>query len=169
MSHELIAFGTLGRPHGLSGELPLRAFNGDGGDLAAVALPLAVQLVQRGARRETRVVEIRPAGQGLLVRLDGVVSREEAAALTNAELWIPRDCLPAPGEDEVYVEDLIGCEVVDVEGRPRGTVRASFWNGAQDVLTVEGPAGEELLLPAVPEFLVEVDLAARRVVVDPHE
>jgi 16S rRNA processing protein RimM len=169
VSGELIAFGTLGRPHGLSGEIPLRAFNGDGDNLADVALPLAVRLVQGGAPHEATLLEVRPTGQGLLVRLDGVASREAAAALTNAELWIPRDCLPPPGEDEFFVEDLIGCEVVDVDGKPRGTVRASFWNGAQDVLTVVGPGGEELLVPAVAEFLVEVNLDGRRVVVDPHE
>jgi ribosomal 30S subunit maturation factor RimM len=48
-------------------------------------------------------------------------------------------------------------------------VRATFWNGAQDVLSVADEAGAELLVPAVSDFLREVDLAARRLVVDTHE
>jgi 16S rRNA processing protein RimM len=166
---ELIALGTLGRPHGLTGELPLRAYNAEGVDLAGVELPLPVRLVQNGAARELTLVQIRPAGQGVLVRLEGVSSREAAAALTNGELWVRRDRLPPPAEDEFYVDDLVGCEVVDTGGQVRGTVHSTFWNGAQDVLTVQAPGGAELLVPVVAEFVLEVDLVARRLVVDPHE
>jgi 16S rRNA processing protein RimM len=169
VSRELIAFGTVGRPHGLRGESSLRPYNGDGADLAQAELPLGVRLVQGDVPREIALVAVRAAGQSLLVRFEGVEDRDQAALLTNGELWIPRDCLPAPADDEFYVDDLIGCEVVDVAGQVRGTVRNAFWNGAQDVLTVEAPGGEELLVPAVSEFIRSVDLEARRVVVDPHE
>lgn len=169
MTPDLIALGTLGRPHGLTGELPLRAYNSEGVDLGAVELPLPVRLVQGGVSRDLTLVHVRAAGQGLLVRLEGVGSREAAAALTNGELWVPRDRLPPPVDDEFYVGDLIGCEVVDTGGQPRGTVRATFWNGAQDVLSVQAPGGDELLVPVVAEFIREVDLVARRLVVDPHE
>jgi 16S rRNA processing protein RimM len=165
----LIPFALVGRPHGLSGEVILRPFNDDAADLSEAPLPLTVRLVLDGSERPLTLVHVRPAGRGLLARFEGVANRDDAATLTNGELWVPRDWLPAPDEDEFYVEDLIGCQVVDTAGQPRGTVRASFWNGAQDVLTVEGPGGEELLVPAVPEFVLEVDLEARRVVVDPHE
>jgi 16S rRNA processing protein RimM len=167
-SDDLIAFGRLGRPHGVKGEMPLRPFNTASADLVDVPLPLAVRAVQGDKSRELTLIAVRPAGEALLVRLEGVETREAAAALTNAQLWVPRQSLPPPGDDEFYVEDLVGCQVVDTEGKPRGTVRATFWNGAQDVLTVDGPGGE-LMIPAVAEFLVEVDLEARRVVVDPHE
>jgi 16S rRNA processing protein RimM len=166
---ELIAFGTLGRPHGLKGELPLRPFNADGADLAEASLPLAVEVKKGALSRTLSLVAVRPAADHLLVRLEGVDSREEAAALTNSEVWLPRDCLPPPEDDEVYVEDLIGCEVADLAGQVRGTVKGTFWNGAQDVLMVQTPDGGELLVPAVPEFIHAVDLEARRVVVDPHE
>jgi 16S rRNA processing protein RimM len=169
VTQELIALGTLGRPHGLTGELPLRAYNAEGVDLGGVALPLPVRLVQGAVSRDLILVHIRNAGQGLLVRIEGVGSREAAAALTNGELWVRRDRLPPPADDEFYVDDLIGCEVVDIAGQARGTVRATFWNGAQDVLTVQTPGGEELLVPVVAEFIREVDLVARRLVVDPHE
>jgi 16S rRNA processing protein RimM len=166
---ELILFGTLGRAHGLGGEIALRPFNADGEDLARASLPLRVRLVQGPSSRDLTVVKIRPAAGNLLVRLEGIESREQAAALTNGELWVPRDCLPAPAGDEFYVEDLIGCEVVDLAGQVRGTVRSAFWNGAQDVLTVWSEGGGELLVPVVAEFVRAVDLEARRLVVDPHE
>jgi 16S rRNA processing protein RimM len=163
-----LPFGRLGRPHGVRGELALRPFNADGDGLAGQDLPAPVQLVRGQERREMTLLSVRPANETLLVRLEGVDTREQAAALTNFELWLARTALPPLSPDEFYVEDLLGCTVVDLEGRVRGTVRASFWNGAQDVLTLDGPEGE-LLVPAVPEFIRAVDLDARRVVVDMHE
>jgi 16S rRNA processing protein RimM len=165
---ETLPFGRLGRPHGVRGEIALYPFNSDGEGLAEASLPLAVLLVRAQERREMTLVAARPTSDAWLVCLDGVESREQAAALTNAELWLPRVALPALAEGEFYVEDLLGCTVVDEGGRVRGTVRATFWNGAQDVLTLEGPEGE-LHIPAVAEFIRAVDLDARRVVVDMHE
>ena len=165
---ESLPFGRLGRPHGVRGELALRPFNADGEGLARQTLPMTVQLVRAQERRQLTLLAARPANEVLLVHFEGVDTREQAAALTNFELWLPRAALPALDPDEFYVEDLVGCTVVDVEGRVRGTVRESFWNGAQDVLTLDGPDGE-LFVPAVAEFIRAVDLEARRVVVDMHE
>jgi 16S rRNA processing protein RimM len=168
---DVLPFGRLGRPHGVHGEIALRPFNPDGDVLDGVELPFPVLLVRKPDkpdRRELKLLSVRPANEVLLVRFEGIDSREQAAALTNAEIWLPRTALPELDDGEFYVEDLIGCAVVDLEGRERGTVRATFWNGAQDVLNVEGPEGE-LLVPAVPEFIREVDLDARRMVVDFHE
>jgi 16S rRNA processing protein RimM len=167
-ARQTLPFGRLGRPHGVRGELTLRPFNVDGDALAQTALPAPVELVRAQDRREMTLVAVRPANDVFLVRLEGVDSREQAAALTNFELWLPRSALPALEADEFYVEDLVGCEVVDLEGRVRGTIKSTFWNGAQDVLAVDGPDGE-LLLPAVGEFILSVDLEARRVTVDMHE
>jgi 16S rRNA processing protein RimM len=167
-ARQTLPFGRLGRPHGVRGELALRPFNADGEALAETPLPAPVELVREKERREMTLVAARPANDLFLIRLEGIDTRDQAAALTNFELWLPRSALPALESDEFYVEDLLGCEVVDVEGRVRGTIKSSFWNGAQDVLTLEGPDGE-LLVPAVAEFIRSVDLDARRVIVDMHE
>jgi 16S rRNA processing protein RimM len=165
---QTLPFGRLGRPHGVRGEIALRPFNPDGDGLAGTVLPAPVQLVRQTSRREMTLVAVRPANDVLLVRLEGVETREQAAALTNFELWLPRTALPALESDEYYVEDLVGCTVVDVGGKERGTIKSTFWNGAQDVLIVNGPDGE-LLIPAVAEFIHDVNLDARRVIVDTHE
>jgi 16S rRNA processing protein RimM len=165
---DALPFARVGRPHGVRGELTLRLFNAGDQRLDVAELPLKVFLVRGAERRELTVVAVRPANDALLVRIEGVDSREQAAALTNAEIWLPRAALAELEDDEFYVEDLVGCTVIDTAGRERGTVRGTYWNGAQDVLQLEGAEGE-LLVPAVPEFIREVDLDARRVVVDMHE
>ena len=104
-----------------------------------------------------------------VLRFEGVADREAAAALTHAELQVPRASLPPLAAGEIYVADLVGCAVYDLAGRLRGRVASSFWNGRQDVLTVVDEGGAELLVPAVPGFIQAVDLAARTLVIDDHE
>jgi 16S rRNA processing protein RimM len=166
---ELIAFGILGRPHGLTGEVSLRPFNDDGADLSDLPFPMKVVAVRGENRRPLELQAARPAGDVWLVKFVGVGDRDLAAGLTNTELWLPREALPPLDEDEIYVEDLVGCQVVDEQGQARGTIRSTFWNGAQEVLSVLSPEGQEVLLPAVPEFVLSVDLEARTVVVNFHE
>jgi 16S rRNA processing protein RimM len=84
-------------------------------------------------------------------------------------LCLPRTTLPPPAAGEFYVDDLLGCRVEDSEGRVLGVVRSIFWNGAHDVMVIgDGDAGEQML-PAVPEFIVALDLVAKRAVVNLHE
>jgi 16S rRNA processing protein RimM len=168
-SPERLALGVLGRPHGVRGELVFHAFNPDGAQLPDLNLPLAVELRRSSGSRAAVVVAARPFKDGALVRLEGVASREDAAALTGHELCVARAELPALADDECYTDDLMGCAVFDLEGRSRGRVTAIFWNGSHDVLTVVDDGGQELLVPAVREFLASVDLPGRRIVVDPHE
>jgi 16S rRNA processing protein RimM len=106
---------------------------------------------------------------GFLLRLEGVLTREQAASLTGRELCLAKSTLPPLGQGEFYVEDLVGCRVEDGEGRVLGVVRSVFWNGAHDVVVIgDGERGERLL-PAVPGFIVAVDRSTKCVVVDPHE
>jgi 16S rRNA processing protein RimM len=164
---ETLPFGRLGRPHGVRGELTLRPFNADGA-LAEMALPAAVQLVRDQQRRPMTLVAVRPANELFLVRLEGVDTREQAALLTNFELWMPRASLPALAPDEFYVEDLIGCTLVDLDGARAGDGPLHLLERRPGRAHRRG-AGRRAAGPAVAEFIREVDLAARAVVVDSHE
>lgn len=131
---------------------------------------MSVFLVRQRQERPAAVVAVvRPAHDRLIVRLDGVTTREDATKLTHVELWLPRAAVAPLADNEFFVEDLVGCEVFDLGGESRGVVRSSFWNGSQDILTVVDDAGVELLVPVVPDFLRKVDFQRRRVVVDTHE
>jgi 16S rRNA processing protein RimM len=103
----------------------------------------------------------------VLVAASGVVSREQAEALRGLELYVPRARLPQPDEDEFYHEDLIGLDAVDRAGVPCGRIVAVLNHGAGDVLELSGEGGRSLMLPFTREAVPEIDLAQRRVVVDP--
>jgi 16S rRNA processing protein RimM len=166
-----LALGVLGRPHGVRGELVFRLHNPAGVRPEQLRLPLPVQLRSRdGASRPAEIVFARAfGGEGSLIRLAGVTDRDVAARFTNSEVLVPRTRLPPLGPGEYYVADLIGCQVQDVDGRDRGVVHQAYWNGSQDILEIKDQAGNELLIPAAGDFLREVDLAARRLVIDDHQ
>jgi 16S rRNA processing protein RimM len=165
----LLPFGMLGRPHGVRGAVILRPFNPGGTRVHQLALPLTVELAWPGRTRPATIVDARPFQDEGLLRFAGVETRDAAAALTHAELRLPRAALPALGPGEFYVQDFIGCEVFDPAGARLGAIRDTFWNGTHDVLEIYDDRGQERLVPAVPEFLRAVDVHARRVVIDQPE
>jgi len=85
--------------------------------------------------------------------------------MAGAEVWIARSSLPAAAPGEYYWADLEGLAVATVEGVDLGVVDHLVATGANDVLVVQGE--RQRLIPFVTgQFVVSIDLAARRIVVD---
>jgi 16S rRNA processing protein RimM len=165
-SARTLALGVVGRPHGVRGELVFHPFNATGTRLEQLPLPLAVELQPpSGPPRPATLVAARPFKDRTLVIFQGLGDRDAAAALTRSTVSVPRTALPPLAADEFYVADLIGLAVEDRAGRAQGRVQGAYWNGTQDVLRIEDAAGQELLVPVVPDFIVEVDLSAGRLVI----
>jgi 16S rRNA processing protein RimM len=160
-----VTLGVVGRPHGIRGELWLRPHNVQGGTSLASLRKLV--LVREGVARPYDVASLHVVPDGAIVKFVGVDSREAAAALTLAEVRAPRASLPPLGPGEYYVGDVVGCAVVREDGTPLGVARSTFWNGAHDVMIVEGQGEppEEQLIPLVANFVVTVDVAGRKIVV----
>lgn len=112
------------------------------------------------------MLRVRPDKEELLVELEGLVDRNGAEALRGREVFIDRALLPAIDDDELYLNDLVGCRVQRPDGSAIGIVTGSYDSGGNEVLIVDG-AGKELLLPYVPAFVVSVDLDERCIVYDP--
>jgi 16S rRNA processing protein RimM len=121
-------------------------------------------LERAGQRRRLAVLEARPQGRVWAVRLEGISDRTSAEGLVGAAVLAERDELGEAGEGSHYWADLEGLPVVTVEGQRVGTVTGLYETGGVDVLVVTGERGEALI-PLAP--YVEVDLQAKRIVVDP--
>jgi 16S rRNA processing protein RimM len=103
----------------------------------------------------------------VLVRIEGVNDRTAAEALRGTRLYVERDALPAPeDEDEFYHADLIGLKAVLTDGSELGIVRAVYDFGAGDTLEIKGK-GKPVLVPFTLEAVPEVDIAGGKVVIDP--
>ena len=105
------------------------------------------------------LLRVNQADTRLLVRFEGVSSREQASALTNGTLWAEQALLPDPGPGVSYAYELVGMEVVDTAGKPYGKVAEVVFNVGQPLLMLEGPEGR--LLPCQPPFMKHLDTAAR--------
>ena len=81
-------------------------------------------------------------------------------------LEIPDGETPEFAEGEYYIDQIEGCEVVSVGGAPLGRVREVLQPGANDVYVVRRPSQRDLLIPALREIVVAVDVEARRITVD---
>lgn len=116
------------------------------------------------AWRAVAVEEAKVHGDHLVARLHGVNDRDQALQLKGLLIAVPRAQLPAPGSDEYYWSDLIGLAVRNVQGIEMGHVHELFETGANDVMVVRGE--RERLLPFTGSVVLEVDLPAKRMLVD---
>lgn len=113
------------------------------------------------------VDEWQQAGPRLVARLSGIDTREAAGALGRQSIHVPRSALPPPAEDEFYWHDLIGLEVVNLDGHRHGRVARLLETGAHDVLEIERGEAGKVLIPFVQgEFVQRVDLEAGCITVD---
>jgi 16S rRNA processing protein RimM len=156
---QTLSVGVLGRPHGIRGDIYFRPHNPQSRAFDQVR---QLWLVRDGARRLYQVKSMRPVADAYIAHLDGVESREAAAALSLAEVLVARTWLPPLDPGEYFVEDVVGCTVEGEDGRPLGIVRGTLWNGAHDIATVVTDDGVERLIPLVAEFVLSVDAPARK-------
>jgi len=100
----------------------------------------------------------------VIFKFRGVDSISDAERLRGAEVRIPkRDRLRLPA-GEYYLSDLVGCEVVDGNGRPVGRLRGWQEHGGPVILEVEAAGtGEEILIPFAADICTGIDVAARRI------
>ena len=103
-----------------------------------------------------------------MVGFEGVTTVEEAEALRGTELRIPEEARMVLGPGEYYLYDLVGCEVRTTTGVELGRVQ-SVYTGAGGALLGVDRDGAEVLVPLVKTMVPEIDVAARRIVVDPPE
>ena len=156
-----ICVGAIAGAFGVHGEVRLKSFCSDPADIATYS-----PLTSEDGTRRFEVSLTREVTGALGARIKGIATKEDADALRGVTLWAPRSALPALPDDEFYHADLIGLEVVDTGGKSLGRVRALYDHGAGDIIEVVGGT-QVLMLPFTRAVVPTVDLAARRIVVDP--
>lgn len=159
-----LAIGRIIAPHGIRGEVKVEVLT----DFPERFKPGTHVFLGAGTEdpeaRPAKIAAARPHKGGFLVKLDIVPDRNAAELVRNRYLLIPAaDAMPL-GEHENYLHDLIGLEVETTDGQHLGELREVLFTNANDVYVVRGAAGE-VLLPAIRDVVLQVDLPARRMVV----
>lgn len=114
----------------------------------------------------------RTHNKGVIAKLVGVESRDDAEAIKNLEISIKAEQLPQLADDEFYWRDLVGMQVVTENGYDLGVVKDMFETGANDVMLVKARSNDafgqkERMLPYLYDQVVkQVDRQAKIITVD---
>lgn len=114
------------------------------------------------------IESVRAYRKGFLAKFRGIDDRTAAEQVRGRYLLRPFDTIDELAEGEVFYHELLGSTVVTSDGSVLGSVSEVYAVKPADLLEVAGPDGT-IMLPLIPEMVVEIDREARRVVVDPPE
>ncbi|HET9185708.1 MAG TPA: ribosome maturation factor RimM [Solirubrobacterales bacterium] len=165
MASNLLLVGRVAGAFGVKGEVRISAYTED-----PMALVTYRVLLREDGRPGLTLTGGRAAKGALIARAGEIETREQAEALRGLKLYIPREILPEPEDDEFYVADLVGLSVVTSAGEALGEVKSVQDFGAGDLLEVQPKSGASFWLPFTREAVPEVRIADGLVVaVRPEE
>ena len=162
----MVQVGRIIRPHGLRGQVVIASETDFGEERFAPGSK--VWREDGNTMSSLTVTDSHPQADRWIVGFEDVTTVEEAEELRGKALRIPHDARMPLGPDEYYLYDLVGCEVRTVAGVEIGRVQ-SVYTGAGSALLGVDRDGAEVLVPLVKSMCPEIDVAARRIVIDPPE
>ncbi len=168
MGAPLVAVGEVLKPHGTSGEVKVRPLTDRPAERFQALTDCILWEPAIDRREACHVASCRFDRETLLIKVEGIDSPEGARRLAGRLLAVDRaEALPAP-EGCFYPWQMQGARVETRDGRVVGRFVGIESGGAQE-LWVIADRDRERLIPAVAEIVVEVNVAERRIVIDPPD
>jgi 16S rRNA processing protein RimM len=163
----LVLVGGVAKAHGIRGEIRIVSH----AESPSLFGRVPALFLRDGSRppRSFGVRSWREHQGDVLLILEGIDDRDKAEALRGREVLVREEDLPDLDEGEHYLYQMLGCRVILEDGTEVGVLENFFENGDQDTWIIVNGAGTEILLPAVPEFVLDVDLDAEVITIDPPE
>lgn len=160
--NKMIQVGIITSAHGVQGEMKLRSFTAD---------PLSIFDYQplhdaSGQQHYSFTVRSEVKGQ-FIVRLKGISDRNAAEKMAHTALYVPRERLPEPEDEEtLYIEDLRGLRVLLEDGTLYGQVQDVVNFGAGDIVEIKpAQGGKSELYPFTHATFPTIDLTSGHLVV----
>ena len=155
-----LVVGKLRRPHGLQGEMVFEIIT----DFPERLVPGVKVFV--GDFHQPHLIRSRRASHNaLLIALDPIDDLKQSSDLRNQLVYVHADDRPPLPEGEYYHHQLIGLHVISDDEQNLGCLTQILDTGANDVYVVRRDNGKEILLPALRSVILDIDLAAGRMVV----
>ena len=114
---------------------------------------------------ENRILEIESVKffkQFAILKFRGIDTIDEAEKYRRKSLYVTRENAVRLQKDEYFIADLIGVKVLDEQEQELGTLEDVIETGANDVYQIRLKDGRQLLLPAIKECVLDVDVEAGR-------
>jgi len=164
-----LTVGKLRKSHGKSGEISMQVITDFPDRL------VSGKVVYVGEKLEEMAIsKFRWHRDLMLIRFEGIQTKEDADKFTNSFVFVRSDAIPELPQGEYYYHELLGISVINEYGELLGNLADIIETGANDVYVIrptEGSEGaaSEILLPAIDEVVLEIDLIDRRMIVKPPE
>lgn len=159
----LVLMGQIGAAHGIKGEVRIKSFTENPIDLTTYS-----PLLTNKAGQTITIKKARVQKNMLVAILEESKTRNDAEALNGTKLYVPRERLPHPeDDDEFYYTDLIGLKARTPEGEELGSVAAVQNYGAGDVLEIRPPKGPTDLYPFTKQSVPTINLAEGYLIIVP--
>ena len=155
MRQELLRVGTIASTHGIRGEVKVFPTTDDTNRFKT----LKHCILDTGREKLPLEVEgVKFFKQFAILKFKGYDNINDVETWRQKDLLITREQAVALKPDEYFITDLIGLQVNDDEGNEVGTIKDVLETGANDVYVVALPNGKELLLPAIKDCILNVDM-----------
>ena len=151
-----LTVGFLRRPHGVSGEILLDLHT----DFPE-RLKSGRKLFLGEEYKPMTLVSARPHAKGMLIKFKGIETPEDVGQFRNQWVYVKASDIPPLPEGQLYQHELFGFSVVDKSDNLLGELVEILETGANDVYVVRDANGREILLPAIPSVILELDPARR--------
>jgi 16S rRNA processing protein RimM len=163
---DMVLVGRIARTHGHRGQVivdPATDFPEE--RFAAGAM---LHTMRDGLAGTVRVAAMRMHQGRPVLTIEGVDTMDAAETLAGVELRVPESALAPLPDGTFYEHDLIGCALVTTDGREVGRVRTLEGGGGM-IRLIAGAGRDEIQVPLVHEICVAIDIAGKRIVIDPPE
>ena len=151
---DLLKVGVITTTHGVRGEVKVYPTTD-----ADRFMDLEYVLLDTGReKRKLEIENVKYFKNLVILKFRGIDNINDIEMYKQRELWVPREEAQELGEDEYYIADLQGLKVVLEDGTEFGTLRDVMETGANDVYIIDSNEHGEVLLPAIKECILDVDL-----------
>ena len=152
---DLLKVGVITTTHGVRGEVKVYPTT----DEAERFLDLEYVLLDTGKElRRLEIEKVKFFKNLVILKFDGVDNINDIEKYKGRDLWIPREEGQELGEGEYYIADLLGMKVLLEDGREFGTLKDVMETGANDVYIISTKEHGEVLVPAIRDCILDVDL-----------
>ena len=117
--------------------------------------------------KSIKVISARPHGNVAILMLDGIDDIDKARAMKNKVLYMKRSDALLP-KGTWFIQELFDCTVIDENtDKILGTICDVSETGANDVWHIKTPKGDEVLIPAIKQVIVNVDVEKGEILINP--
>lgn len=160
--NDKLKVGVIASPHGLKGEVKVFPTTDDANRFKK----LKQIMMDTGTEfKDLTITGLKFSGKFVVLKFAGIDRIEDVQRCKGFGLWIDRKDAVKLAKNEYFVVDLIGMKVINEDGTVLGNIKEVLPTGANDVYVVDTATGKDLLLPAIKECILNIDIESRTICV----